>query len=126
MRCVLGYDGGGTKTACVLMDESGAILARARSGTSNPSRFGHDGAASALIEAADKALMISGTSALDVVSIHAGIAGVGATGMIPTLAQKMKLTFPNASVLIITDLSMALAATDETPSVVVIAGTGSA
>jgi N-acetylglucosamine kinase-like BadF-type ATPase len=29
MRCVLGFDGGGTKTDCVLMDETGALLARA-------------------------------------------------------------------------------------------------
>lgn len=28
MRCVLGFDGGGTKMDCVLMDETGAILAR--------------------------------------------------------------------------------------------------
>jgi len=30
MRWVLGLDGGGTEADCVLMDESGAILARTR------------------------------------------------------------------------------------------------
>src|SRR4029077_14384856 len=33
MRYVLGFDGGGTKTDCVLMDETGAILTRSRSGS---------------------------------------------------------------------------------------------
>src|SRR5580700_5796139 len=44
MRFVLGFDGGGTKTDCVLMDENQQILARARGGPSNPMRVGLGGA----------------------------------------------------------------------------------
>src|SRR5208337_5149753 len=52
MRYVLGFDGGGTKTECVLMDESRHVLARSRSGPSNPMRVGFGGALAAVCEAA--------------------------------------------------------------------------
>jgi len=126
MRYVLGFDGGATKTDCVLMDETGAILAGTRSGPSNPSRVGLDDAVAALIDAADKALAASGKSAAEIASIGGGIAGIGTARAFPDLARKLKLKFPNAHVLLNSDLSMALAATQEIPSAVVIAGTGSA
>jgi len=126
MRCVLGFDGGGTKTDCVLMDETGAILARARSGPSNPSRVGMDAAYAALAEAADKALATAGKSAEEVASICGAIAGVGLTGTMPDFHRRFTLKFPTASVFLSSDLSMALAATLESPSLVVLAGTGSA
>ena len=50
MRYVLGFDGGGTKTECVLMDETGAILAHSRSGASNVVNVGPEAAAAALAE----------------------------------------------------------------------------
>jgi N-acetylglucosamine kinase-like BadF-type ATPase len=126
MRCVLGFDGGGTKTDCVLMDESRQILARARSGSSNPTRIGPAAAIASLVEAAETALAASGIAAAAIVTIHGGIAGIGAARAHPEFAQKLTLKFPNASVILNTDLSMALAATQEIPSIVVIAGTGSA
>jgi N-acetylglucosamine kinase-like BadF-type ATPase len=126
MRYVMGLDGGGTKTDCVLMDETGAVLTRSRSGPSNPSRIGFDATVAALYKAAEKALAATGTSASEIAAIHAGVAGAGAAGVIPDLTQALKIDFPKASVLINTDLVMALAATQETPSVAVIAGTGSA
>lgn len=126
MRYVLGFDGGGTKTECVLMDESRQILARTRSGPSNPTRVGFAAALASLVDAAEKALAASGKAASDIVTIHGGIAGIGAARAHPDFARKLTLKFPNATVLLNTDLSMALAATQEIPSVVVIAGTGSA
>jgi N-acetylglucosamine kinase len=126
MRYVLGFDGGGTKTECVLMDESRQILARTRSGPSNPARVGLDAAVAALLEGAEQALAASGKSASEIVSIHGGIAGAGAARAVSELAQKLNLKFPKAVVFLNNDLSMALAATQEIPSVVVIAGTGSA
>ncbi len=126
MRYVLGFDGGGTKTDCVLMDETRAVLSRGRSGPSNPARVGLDAAVASLMEAAEKALAASGKSAAEIASIHAGIAGVGSARAIPDLVRELQLKFPNSTVLINTDLSMVLAATQEIPSVVIIAGTGSA
>ena len=126
MRCVLGFDGGGTKTDCVLMDESRQILARTRSGPSNPTRVGLEGAFAALLEAAEKALTASGVLAIDVLSINGGIAGLGAAKLTPALFRMLESRFRNARITLQSDLSMALAATLEIPSVVVIAGTGSA
>src|SRR3984957_12017541 len=40
MRYVLGLDGGGTKTECVLMDESRQVVTSSRGGPSNPIRVG--------------------------------------------------------------------------------------
>src|SRR5260370_20115073 len=126
MRYVLGFDGGGTKTDCVLMDETGAILARSRSGPSNPSRVPLDLAYAALLEAADKALAAAGKSATDVASVSGAIAGAGLATALPEFHRRLQLKFPKASIFLSTDLSMALAATKESPSLVVIAGTGSA
>src|SRR5215831_18262424 len=56
MRYVLGFDGGGTKTECVLMDETGAILALSRSGASNAVNVGPQASAAALAEAGLQAL----------------------------------------------------------------------
>jgi N-acetylglucosamine kinase len=126
MRCVLGFDGGGTKTDCVLMDETAAILARTRSGPSNPIIVGIDGATAALLEAAEKALVMAGTSLADVKIVGGGVAGAGATRDLSQIIARLQAKFVNAHISILSDLSMALAATAETPSVVVIAGTGSA
>src|SRR5215475_7010712 len=91
MRCVLGLDGGGTKTDCVLMDDTGAIM-----------------------------------SPVDVSAIYAGVAGVGVIEAIPEITRRLEITFTNATVQVDTDLNVSLAATGEIPSVLVIAGTGSA
>ena len=126
MRCVLGFDGGGTKTDCVLMDETGTVLARTLSGPSNPSRVSLNVAVAALIDAAEQSLKISAKTAADIAAIHAGIAGVVAAGAIPDVARLLKEKFPAADVTIDSDLNVSLAATQEIPSILVIAGTGSA
>jgi N-acetylglucosamine kinase-like BadF-type ATPase len=126
MRYVLGFDGGGTKTDCVLMDETGAILARSRSGPSNPTRVGIDAALAALIEAAEKALIASSRSASEIAFISGAVAGVGAARATPEFVRRLKLKFTNAIIFIDTDLAVSLAATGEKPSLVVLAGTGSA
>jgi len=126
MRCVLGFDGGGTKTECVLIDESGAIAARSRSGAANPFRVGIDAALKSLIDAAQQALSTAGRSSADVVGICAGIAGAGRAELSAEITRRLNVQFPSANISIYTDLGMALVATGEIPSVVVIAGTGSA
>src|SRR5258707_7062947 len=78
MRWVLGFDGGGTKTDCVLMDESGAVVARARSGASNPTSFGVEVSLASLAEAAKDALRTAGRSEKDVAYLVAGISDLSA------------------------------------------------
>ncbi len=126
MRYVLGFDGGGTKTDCVLMDDTGAILARSRSGPSNPSRVPLDSAYAALVEAMDKALETGDKSAVDVAGVCGAIAGAGLAKALPEFHRRLQLKFSKASVFVETDLSMALSASGEPPGLVVIAGTGSA
>lgn len=126
MRCVLGFDGGGTKTDCVLMDETGAVLARTRSGPSNPTRVSLDAALAALYDAAEKALQASGKGRDDIFSVHGAVAGAGVARATPEVIRRLKDKFPKATVSIYSDLSLGLSATQEIPSVLVIAGTGSA
>jgi len=126
MRCVLGIDGGGTKTECVLMDESGAILARSRSGASNPTTFGVEASLASLSAAASDALQAAGRSERDVACVVAGVSGAGETNVRSELQSRLQPGFPSARILITSDLVLSLEATGETPSVVVIAGTGSA
>lgn len=126
MRYVLGFDGGGTKTECVLMDELGIIRARSRTGPSNPSRVSLDSAIRSLIEGAEKTLETSGIRAESILGISGGIAGAGAAKALRDMIRSLKTRFPAATVTLYTDLSMTLAATEEIPSVAVIAGTGSA
>jgi len=126
MRVVLGFDGGGTKTDCVLMDESGAILARSRSGFSNPTTFGVEASLASLSAAARDALRTAGKSEKDVAYVLAGVSGAGETNMRRDLQSGLQPIFPKATITIASDLALSLGATGEIPSVVVIAGTGSA
>ncbi len=126
MRVVLGFDGGGTKTDCVLMDESGAILARSRSGSSNPTTFGVEASLASLSAAARDALRTAGKSEKDVAYVLAGVSGAGETNMRRDLQSGLQPIFPKATITIASDLVLSLGATGEIPSVVVIAGTGSA
>jgi|SRR5216684_4002931 N-acetylglucosamine kinase len=127
MRYVLGFDGGGTKTDCVLMDETGAILARSRSEASNPTTFGVEASLASLSGAARDALRTAGKSEHhDVTYVVAGVSGAGEPAMRWAVHSGLQPRFPHAKICITSDLVLSLAATGEIPSVVVIAGTGSA
>jgi N-acetylglucosamine kinase-like BadF-type ATPase len=134
MEYILGIDGGGTKTECVLIDETGRLLAWGRSGASNPMRTGIDRAIGNIQAAATDAILNAtaesketGTGGATKISrIVAGLAGTGQ----PEVSEKMRVllekAFPGASVKVCTDLDIALAAAGEGPAVVLVAGTGSA
>jgi N-acetylglucosamine kinase len=126
MRYVLGFDGGGTKTECVLMDETGAILARSRSGASNAVNVGAKASAAALAEAGREALRVVQKQPNNVAFVLAGISGAGEPAVQAEIKTVLQPSFPCASIVITSDLPLTLAAAGEIPSVVVIAGTGSA
>lgn len=125
MRYVLGFDGGGTKTDCLLMDEHQRILARARSGPSNPYRVGAKGAIAALQEGANRAIADAHVSGDSVAALCAGLAGVGRTALSEEMRALLCNAFPYASVKVCTDIELALAAAVDGPTVVLVAGTGS-
>ena len=108
------------------MDESGAVVARARSGASNPTSFGAEVSLASLAEAAKDALRTAERSEKEVAYVVAGVSGAGETSMRWALQSGLQPGFPNATILITSDLVLSLGATGEIPSVVVIAGTGSA
>jgi len=73
MRYVLGLDGGGTKTECVLMDESRHVVTSSRGGPSNPMRVGFGGALAAVCDAARMAILTAKVSNDAVVSLCAAL-----------------------------------------------------
>jgi glucosamine kinase len=126
MRFVLGLDGGGTKTDCVLMDEAGEVLARSVSGPSNPLRVGFGAAMGAIREAARQAVAQAGLAAeARAAVICAGLAGAGPPQSAEKIRALLAAEFPESKVQVCTDLDLALAAAGDGPAIVLLAGTGS-
>jgi glucosamine kinase len=124
---VLGFDGGGTKTDCILADGKGRILARAVAGPSNPLRVGYNRAWFALSDAADGVLSHHKIRAGDIRAICAGLGGAGRSGVARRVLTFFETGYPNASVTVTTDLDIALqSAFGERQGIVLIMGTGSA
>lgn len=126
-RYYLGFDGGGTKTECVLADAEGQILARAFAGASNPLRTGYTRAWFALSEAADSVLRRQKIHARDIRAIYAGLGGAGRAGVMRRVTTFFEQGFPNALVRVTTDLEIAFdAALGAGEGILLLAGTGSA
>ena len=126
MRFVLGFDGGGTKTDCVMMEESGAILARSQSGPSNPLRVGFGAAISSIREAAKAAISQAKLPGEPTAAaLCAGLAGAGPPESAEKIRALLGAEFPESKLQVCTDLDLALEATGEGPAIVVLAGTGS-
>jgi N-acetylglucosamine kinase-like BadF-type ATPase len=126
MRYMLGFDGGGTKTECVLMNSADQVLARTYAGASNPSRIGVESAALAVEQSAKLALRDAGLERSVISAIGAGLAGTAKPDMKERMRGALQKYFPDATITILTDLEAALAAAGEGPAIVLIAGTGSA
>lgn len=75
MRHYLGLDAGGTKTFCLVGDESGRILSFGRGGTGNYEAFGVEPALAEIRKAVDGALAEAGLTLKDIAGIGMGIAG---------------------------------------------------
>lgn len=126
MRFVLGFDGGGTKTDCVLMNESGAVLARSQAGPSNPLRVGFGAAIGAVREAARQAkAQVPFAKDAPAAAICVGLAGAGPPESAEKIRTLLAAEFPGSLLEIRTDLDLALAAAGDGPVVVLLAGTGS-
>jgi N-acetylglucosamine kinase-like BadF-type ATPase len=126
MRFVLGLDGGGTKTDCVLMDERGAILGRSQAGPSNPLRVGFGAAIGAVKEAARRATAAAGVSENErALAICAGLAGAGPPDSAEKIRALLAAEFSESQLRICTDVDLVLAGAGEGPAVVLLAGTGS-
>ena len=126
MRCVLGFDGGATKTECVLLTEAGNVLASGRSSASNPGQVGFERAIEEIKKAAQAAILDARVRPETISTLCAGIAGVGAAKSAEKMRALLAAAFPGVAMKLCTDLEIALAATGDGPAIVLIAGTGSA
>ncbi|MEZ4622579.1 MAG: BadF/BadG/BcrA/BcrD ATPase family protein [Caldilineaceae bacterium] len=73
---VLGIDGGGTKTACVIMDEKQTILAQVRVGSSNRNSIGDQQAKENLAQGIDSVMRAAGCERSALSAACLGMAGV--------------------------------------------------
>src|SRR5271157_4659236 len=92
----LGFDGGGSKTDCVLADAEGRVVARAIAGPSNPMRTGYSRAWFALSDAADAVLSHGKIHAGHIGAICAGLGGAGRSGVVRRVKTFFERGFPNA------------------------------
>jgi glucosamine kinase len=123
----LGFDGGGTKTECVLADREGRVIARASAGPSNPVRTGYARAWFSLSDAADSVLKQEKIHAGHISGICAGLGGAGRAGVARRVTTFFERGYTNARVRVTTDLEIAFeAAFGSAEGIVLLAGTGSA
>src|SRR3984957_7669975 len=123
----LGFDGGGTKTECVLADSEGRIIANSRGGPSNPVRAGYTRAWFSLSEAADSVLKQEKITSRHIRGICAGLGGAGRSGVARRVKTFFERGYPNAQVHVTTDLELALeAAFGASEGIILLIGTGSA
>ncbi len=126
-RYYIGFDGGGTKTECVLTDHAGQVLAQSVAGPSNPLRIGFDAAFAALTTAAAHVLSAVRLEASQITGVCAGLAGAGRANVVKRVMAFLVEAMPRAVVHVTTDLEVALeAAAGSGEGVILIAGTGSA
>jgi N-acetylglucosamine kinase-like BadF-type ATPase len=125
MKCFLGFDGGGTKTECVVLNDAGAIVARGRGPASNPTRIGIPAALAALQQTCE-AVLSSARISLEVAALCAGLAGTARAEFREPILQFLKEKFPTALVDVRTDLEASLDAMPQGPAIVLVVGTGSA
>jgi glucosamine kinase len=124
MAYYLGIDGGGTKTRCVLADET-AVLAKAMTGGSNIVRLGETQAREALHTAVRQVCATAKISPDQIRAICIGAAGAAR----PEIAAKIRsilAELASANIEVVGDTVIALeAAFGAGPGVIAIAGTGS-
>ncbi len=128
MAYYLGIDGGGTKTRCVLADET-TVLAKAMTGGSNIVRLGERPAREALQAAIQQVCATARISPHQISAICIGAAGAARPEIEAKLRGILAELIPNstpANIEVVGDAVIALeAAFGAGPGVIAIAGTGS-
>jgi len=123
---VLGMDGGGTKTVCVISDIEGRLLGGGVSGPSNYLTVGEEEAKRSMRIAIEKALEKCRMDIPKFKIAYLGMAGAGRSGGVAVFKRLMESLELADKVFVDTDAAIALAgATTGNPGVVLISGTGS-
>lgn len=123
MAIFLGIDGGGSKTRCVMGDES-SILGRGEAGPSNIIRVGEQAARASIEASIWQACAAAKVDPSQVKRTCVGIAG-GARPETAEMVRRMVSAIVNAEVEVVGDMVIAMEASGSGTGVVVIAGTGS-
>jgi N-acetylglucosamine kinase-like BadF-type ATPase len=120
----LGIDGGGTKTTCVVADET-SVLGSATTGGSNITRHGDAGVREALRSAVKNACAAARVEPSQIESACIGLSGAGRPEVCDAVAGMMRELL-RGHILVVSDLETTLqAAFGNGPGVITIAGTGS-
>jgi len=120
----LGIDGGGSKTTCVVGDES-SPLATITVGGSNITRVGEAGAREVIQSAIWEACQAAGINPQQIFRACIGAAGAGRSEIAATV-RKIVAEIVSGEIEVVGDMEIALAAAfGAGPGVIVIAGTGS-
>lgn len=126
MDYVLGVDGGGTKTACVISDTGGRLLGAGIGGSSNYLTVGEEEAKRSIQVAVQKAIEKSSVGIPRFKVACLGMAGAGRPSGVKVIRRMVESLGLADKVVIDADAAIALAgATACNPGVVVISGTGS-
>src|SRR2546425_11430953 len=94
MPHALGFDGGGTKTECVLVNAGGEVTSRSLSGPSKPLRIGFDRAYAPLANAAAATLAPARLKPSDISAVCAGLSGAGRPRGAEPLETLFRRCFP--------------------------------
>lgn len=125
-RYFLGVDGGGSKTAALLTDESGEPLGRGIAAGSNHLRVGIDTATRNIERAVNVALVEAGIAHKQIEYAYCGIAGSDHPEHHDRVVESLRVFFPRGNFIVDTDARIALTgAVGFGAGVVIIAGTGS-
>jgi N-acetylglucosamine kinase-like BadF-type ATPase len=120
----LGIDGGGTKTTCVVGDET-KTLGSATTGGSNITRVGHEAARAAVAAAIHEACAAAKINPSQIARACVGASGAGREETRSAIHRAVAALVPG-EIEIVADTEIALeAAFGEGPGIIVIAGTGS-
>ncbi len=124
MGIFLGIDGGGSKTSCIIGDES-SVLGRGNSAGSNVVRVGERQARKSLGAAIRQACAATNIGPEQVEKTCVGIAG-GTLPEIAAVVHRAVSEFVSGEIIVVGDMVIAMeAAFGAGPGVIVIAGTGS-
>lgn len=127
MALYMGFDGGGTKTKCMLCDEHGMILAENTQPTSHYLQCGFDGLKKVLNDGCEALLKDAKRAKADVVAVFVACAGYGDIEEDnESIEKSVRCVFPNILLGIGNDTDNALAgALAGEYGINIIAGTGS-
>ncbi len=126
MTYFIGVDGGASKTAAIVVDETGKRLGSGLAGASNHLRVGIEVATRNVERAVNTALVEAGIAIKDVEYAYCGIAGSDHPMHRAKVIEALQVFFPRGNFIVDTDARIALTgAVGFGAGIVVISGTGS-